>query len=584
MKNQRQTPLPKADGENSALAPLQGTFSKTRQEGKEGIHRNFWLNLFPHMLLFLPKAPAAVLCSERTPADLIALLVKEGYETMDSSPLTSKGVDEHEVLVEMEGGQDIQGASSGPVSSTRHARGHDVVLLLEALRGEVTLARTIDTARSLLRNDGFLVIVECVSHDYFTADREGMPHSADILVALAESGFRIQEHRAVPVGMISSPSCEEQRAPLGSADETGQMPHLQPVDMKNLRTSFEPGQLVYEIFVARKDAFSVKAYKSGDEDKILRLFIEIFGTPRTMDHWRWKFRDNPYGCFKIAEAFSSEGGLVGHYAGYPVPFYSCFEGLGSFLSYQIGDTMTSPAGRKVGLGRTSILARTANYFYAKFCRDVPFIYGFNTGKIRKLGMRYLSYEYLDPVVLWSKELPGEGRRPTHALERLIKGYAVEEMQSVGTEWDTFFERVRSSYKFLVQRDRRYITWRYLDCPDRVHRVFAIVKRGRLIGWSVFVRRDARLMWGDALFEENCDDAVSFLLDRVVQKHFQGIKRIEGWFSSNPSWWIETIKRQGFSPSQEPNDLAPAFAIFGNESLMEKLKDTFYYTLSDSDLF
>ncbi len=247
--------------------------------------------------------------------------------------------------------------------------------------------------------------------------------------------------------------------------------------------------------------------------------------------------------------------------------------------------MTRPSVRNIGLGKTGLLARTANHFYAKFCEGVtPFIYGFNTKNIRKLGMRYLGYTYIDPVSFWVKDIVKNPFKPLNLRARLLSGYTIEEIHSVTIDWDELFSRVCSSYRFLVRRDAAYVKWRYLDCPDKVHRVFSVRKRGRLIGWSVFSRKENRLIWGDALFDNRYLETVSYLLHSLLKQYFGGVKTIEGWFSPHPEWWSSLLEELSFSIIPEPDELTPGFVIFGDQSIMEKLKNHFYYTYGDSDLF
>ena len=44
----------------------------------------------------------------------------------------------------------------------------------------------------------------------------------------------------------------------------------------------------------------------------------------------------------------------------------------------------------------------------------------------------------------------------------------------------------------------WLRWRYLKCPDAVHRLYEVRRRGELVGWSVFRSDGANLRWGDAL--------------------------------------------------------------------------------------
>ena len=127
----------------------------------------------------------------------------------------------------------------------------------------------------------------------------------------------------------------------------------------------------------------VRAYCAGDEAAILELFARSFHTPRTIEHFDWKYRRNPYGNERISLAFDDEQRLVGHYAAYPVPFWLRGRDL---IAQQVGDTMTDKSVRHIGRGPSSVFGRTALYFYEHFCEGrVAFNYGFNVANVQKLG-------------------------------------------------------------------------------------------------------------------------------------------------------------------------------------------------------
>src|SRR5205814_3858668 len=123
------------------------------------------------------------------------------------------------------------------------------------------------------------------------------------------------------------------------------------------------------------ERFVTRAYEPGDEAAILDLFARSFHAPRTLEHFDWKYRRNPYGNAHISLAFDDEGRLVGHYAAYPVPFR---DGDRDLIAHQVGDTMTDKSVRHIGRGPTSVLGITALHFYETFCQNrVAFNYGFN---------------------------------------------------------------------------------------------------------------------------------------------------------------------------------------------------------------
>jgi len=544
-------------------------------------------NMVEHLLSFFPAPPAAVL---EVGSSLGSLLAQKGYEVISILP--------HKEVLEYAKQTDVNRTEfkvpgffdQDEIVFSKER--YDVLFFEESLRYPNLLDDVFKKSRKLLKGKGFVIIGAEVCYDKSITSETAAHLPTDFTIALAENGFYIVENRKLGKNVLSTfdfiiDAFTENLKKIisASSDPDAAEKILFYLNLwKKQKTWYLDGKMGYEIIVARKDDFFVKPYLLGDEHEILPMFNEIFNVNRTMDHWYWKFRDNPYGSHKITEVFSKQGDLVAHYAGYPVPFYSSINKPETFISCQIGDTMTKPSGRNIGLGKTSLLARSSHYFYAKFCEEVPFIYGFNTGTIKKLGMRYLGYTYIDPVTYWVRDILKNSFNPLNLFARLLSGFVVEEVQSVNDEWDDLFNRVCFSYKLLVKRDATYVSWRYVECPDKIHRIFSVRRKGRLIGCSVFTRKDDRLIWGDALFDNGYPESVSYLLQNLLKHYFLGVKTIEGWYSRHPEWWSRQLKELGFKIVSEPNNLTPGFFIFDDPSLLEKLQHYFYYTMGDSDLF
>lgn len=323
------------------------------------------------------------------------------------------------------------------------------------------------------------------------------------------------------------------------------------------------------------DRFVTRAYQPGDETKILDLFARCFPhAPRTLEHFRWKYLDNPWGNAHISLTFDADGRLAGHYAGYVVPVFE------NQLAHQIGDTMTDPAFRHVGRGPTSILARTALHFYTTFCDNkIAYNYGFNVSNIHRFSIRFLRADRVEPVGYWHRPLP---RKPIARLSRWIRGYQLELVRGFGEEFDEFFARVAPSYGFLVRRDAQYLRWRYGQCPDRGAFVVAIRKWRRVVGWSAFRIRGSSIVWGDGLFDAAHRDAVDVLLRHVVPSH--AVEKIEAWFPPRPAWFADVLQREGFVSAAEPQDLSLMCVPFVMGDATARMRKSLYYTMGDSDLF
>src|SRR5688500_2428516 len=259
--------------------------------------------------------------------------------------------------------------------------------------------------------------------------------------------------------------------------------------------------------------FITRAYREGDEQAILDLFNRSFPhSPRSAEHFRWKYRDNPFGSGRISLTFDSDGRLVGHYSGYSVPFRYDNKVV---IAHQIGDTMTDPAIRHIGRGPTSILGRTALHSYETFSEgQVSFNYGFNWANIQRFSWRFLRGDRVEPVSYRVRNpLP-----PIARLERWSRGYRLELATETTSEWDDLFARSAGAYRFLVHRDARYVRWRYLQCPDVQYFVAAVRKWRQLVGWIAFRVIENRFVWGDALFHPAFPDAVEVALRHVVPSY------------------------------------------------------------------
>lgn len=322
---------------------------------------------------------------------------------------------------------------------------------------------------------------------------------------------------------------------------------------------------------------TIRPYADGDETAILDLFARSFPhAPRSLAHFDWKYRHNPFGARRISLAFDEEGRLVGHYSGYPVPFFASGRNV---FAHQIGDTMTEVSVRHIGRGPTSVLGRTALDFYARFCEGrIAFNFGFNVANIQKFSLRFLRSERVEPVTYRRREpLPKISRR-----ERWLRGYQLELVQRVDAEWDDLFARVRGAYRFLARRDAAWVRWRYLECPDVRYAVVAVRKWRRLVGWIVYRVRDDRFVWGDALVHPEFLDGIEVALRHVVALH--PVRLIEAWFPPRPRFFDAFLATLGFSIHPEPQNLSLMCVPFTWSDVVARMREDLYFTWGDGDLF
>jgi len=549
--------------------------------------------MFDLLLSFFPQPPADVLdvgCGLGLSASMLA---QKGYRVTAIAP--SPELIAYARRAYADSGVDFQIAGFLEDSTAGFAAStYDIILFQESFQYLHPLEAAVRRARSLLHEKGIIVIGDEVCRDRSIQPQTAVHHCQDMMVTLAEQGFCVLSRREIQDRVV--PTCNriiekftthyDDICRAVNTDSVGERLDFFLNGWKNQLAWYTQGKLGYEIIVCRKDDVFIRGYRKDDECRILPLFQKLFNNFRTLDHWHWKYRDNPYGQYHIIVAFSENGKLAAHFAGYPVPFYSA-NTHADIRSIQGGDTMTNPAFRSSGRGPTSVLSRIANCFYDKFCSGgVPFIYGFNTGTIRKFGERFLQYEYLPQVPYHVREAAMDRTNVFGRILKCFKGVRVQEVHTAGLEFDRFFRQVSRHYGLLMKRDAQYLLWRYLSCPDRIHRLFAVSRWGRMTGWGVFSLQGETLVWGDALCEPDNVRDMAFLLNHAVEaiRRESSIIRVAAWFSPVPEWWQSGLKNLGFSIIDEPNSLAPCFKFFNREFSIDYFRKHLYYTMGDSDLF
>jgi hypothetical protein len=326
--------------------------------------------------------------------------------------------------------------------------------------------------------------------------------------------------------------------------------------------------------------FTIRRYQRGDETAILDLFARSFHEPRPIEHWRWKYEDDPYGGERISVALDSAGALVAHYAGYPVRFQ--IAGAGA-LAHQIGDTMTEPSIRHIGRGPSSILGRTALHFYENFCDgQVAFNFGFNVANIQKFSLRFLRSTRVEDVAYRRRDLRTDPMPRLSRLERYARGITLELVTEASREWDELFERVERQYGFLIRRDAQYVTWRYLWRPDAKYAIVAIRKWRRLAGWLVFRLRENRMSIGDLLIDPDHAGALDIALRHLTRLY--PAEAIEMWCPPRPAWLHEVLTSLRLNLQREPQDLGVMCVPFVDADAPSRMASSLYYTMGDGDLF
>ncbi|HWO88807.1 MAG TPA: hypothetical protein VNL98_06630 [Gemmatimonadales bacterium] len=73
----------------------------------------------------------------------------------------------------------------------------------------------------------------------------------------------------------------------------------------------------------------------------------------------------------------------------------------------------------------------------------------------------------------------------------LGGYSLSSLTAFGSEWDEWSEATRREFPVTCVRDRRYLTWRYLQSPGRAQEPYAVRHDGRLVGLVALEQSEGR---------------------------------------------------------------------------------------------
>ena len=146
----------------------------------------------------------------------------------------------------------------------------------------------------------------------------------------------------------------------------------------------------------------IKAYKLGDELKIIELFEQSFGKKMSLEYWKWRFSDNPFTSNIFIDLMWDNDLLVGHYAVSPVEMILEDKKILTALSMT---TMTHPQ-----YGGKGIFSKLAENLYKRLTEEGYTMvwgfpnnnshYGFNKN-LNNIITKYTSHQAVDEIKMFS---------------------------------------------------------------------------------------------------------------------------------------------------------------------------------------
>jgi len=325
-------------------------------------------------------------------------------------------------------------------------------------------------------------------------------------------------------------------------------------------------------------SWDVRDYREGDEISILKLFRKVFGQHRSLEHWRWKFEQNPAGR-QITVAVTREGAVIGHFAGLPVVATTPVK---SFVMTQGIDHMVDPEWQRLGIYREMAQSYFRTYVWN---RVAAAWYAFPDQPVYEIEAKAFGPSSLHPVPLLNCDLSESESwsRSSHDLQLC----RIDNVERIDKSLDELWNLCRSELALATKRDSRYLNWRYADRPDIKYRFLVARSRssGRPLGLAVL-----RFGW--------FDQPVAPLVDWLVPSNERDVARaliaschslaserkLKAMQASFPTYspQYRFLVSVGYQP------IASRCLITAHwpedSELVKPMKENWYYTMGDSDMY
>jgi N-acetylglutamate synthase-like GNAT family acetyltransferase len=312
---------------------------------------------------------------------------------------------------------------------------------------------------------------------------------------------------------------------------------------------------------------NVRRYRPGDEEQIVPLLKVVFQEPiyDDMKYWKWMFKDNPTNMQNIWVA-EEDGKIVGHWSFQPNMMK--IDG-----KRQIGMQAMNLAVHPDYQGR-GIFSALAKQAYSDIDQEqIPFLYtyankqsfpiltkrmgwfeiptlpvlikplDFKNILIRKIHSRYLA-RMLNYVGLQILKIFFRGKKFSTPAE-----INITRVTSFDDRFDAFWEDAGLERNMTV-RNKKYLTWRYIDKPDAKYVIYVAEKDGAILGYTVLGWKKYRQfkigVIVDVLTLHHTKESVLALISKA-NEHFQEERADAVICNMQDRLYYGFVRKMGFFP-------------------------------------
>lgn len=195
----------------------------------------------------------------------------------------------------------------------------------------------------------------------------------------------------------------------------------------------------------------------GMGEKINRAFNRVFRQSRSLDEWRWKFLQCPWGQ-AILTAESVTGELLAHFAALPIPFQ--VRGVRRLIGQGVDAFRTELGGTLPG--GENVYRATARAFFELYCREGPLelLYGLAGRRHTQVLISHLGWTAVGSLPAYEARVAGRSCR--NVPRGVLLGFNLH-------LWEQLWHLTRERFPVMAWRDEAFVRWRYLLHPEQPYR-------------------------------------------------------------------------------------------------------------------
>lgn len=292
-----------------------------------------------------------------------------------------------------------------------------------------------------------------------------------------------------------------------------------------------------------------------------------FGKNLSHAEWVWKYKHSPWGS-QAAIALDGED-IVAHYGGVGAKFYAKGKNL---TVYQPCDVMTHPKYRARIFSKRGGMVQAGGLFFSS--NPMDFAFGFPSERHAVLGTKQLGYTEHSHVTVLSKKVSIHKPFATFFV-KVERGWDVLNE----AELDTLWKEAREEYRLTLDKDCRYLCWRYRDHPSRQYESLLVRSRHSkaLQAFAVYAVRESELHVLDFFSARSFNTKTLLrLFENTAVRNGLGTVRV--WVHPHESVF-STFERYGYAAEK---GVPYIFKILNDQITPSFLFSSYCYRMGDYD--